>query len=90
MTTYVIERNLGQVSDAQLQEAAAFSKQVRNERFPDVGWDRSYVVKTDSGLLTFCIYEAESPERVLEHARAANLPADRIHEVVMVVDPEAL
>jgi hypothetical protein len=90
MTRYVIERNLGEVSDAQLQEAAAYSKQVRETQFPDVGWDRSYVVRTDSGLQTFCIYEAESPERIREHARAARLPADVIHEVVMVVDPETL
>lgn len=71
-------------------EAAAFSKQVRETQFPDVGWDRSYVVKTDAGLHTFCIYEADNPERVVEHARAARLPADAIHEVVMVVDPAAL
>jgi hypothetical protein len=90
MPQYVIERNVGQVSEAQLREAAIYSKQVREEQFPDVGWDRSYVVKTDAGLLTYCIYEAETPERVLEHARAANLPADAIREVVMVVDPAKL
>jgi hypothetical protein len=90
MPRYVIERKLGEVSDAQLQEAATYSKQVREAHFPDVGWDRSYVVKTNEGLQTFCIYEAPNPERVVEHARAARLPADVIHEVVMVVDPEAL
>jgi hypothetical protein len=90
MPRYVIERKLGDVSEAQLQEAAAFSKQVRETQFPDVGWDRSYVVKTDAGLHTFCIYEADNPERVVEHARAARLPADVIHEVVMVVDPADL
>jgi ribosomal protein L32E len=90
MPRYVIQRKLGEVSDAQLQEAAVHSKRVREERFPDIGWDHSHVVRTPSGLMTFCIYDARSPERIQEHARAAGLPADVIYEVAAEVDPAAL
>ena len=47
-------------------------------------WIRSYVVSEQSGELgTFCIYEADSPEAIREHAAAAVLPVD---EIVPVAD----
>lgn len=90
MPRYVIQRNLGQVSEEQVQQAATHSGQVRQERFPDIGWDHSHVVRTDTGLMTLCVYEASSPERVREHARAAGLPADAIYEIALDIDPAAL
>jgi hypothetical protein len=90
MPRYVIQRKLGDVSQAQLLEASAHSKKVREEHFPDVGWDHSHVVRTDAGLMTFCIYEASSPERVRAHAEAAGLPADMIYEIAMDVNPAEL
>lgn len=90
MPRYVIQRKLGQVSEAQLQEAAVNSKRVREERFPEIDWDHSHVVRTDAGLMTFCIYEAPNPERIREHARATGLPADAIFEIVTDVDPAKL
>ena len=45
---------------------------------------RSYVVSEASGEVgTFCIYEAESPEAIMAHADAAELPVD---EIVPVAD----
>lgn len=90
MPRYVIQRKLGEVTDAQLEEAAVHSKKVREESFPDIGWDHSHVVRTPEGLMTFCVYEAPSTERVREHAKAAGLPADAIYEIHVDVDPREL
>lgn len=90
MPRYLIQRKLGEVADAQLKEAAVHSKRVREEKFPDIQWDHSHVVRTGDGLMTFCVYEAPSTERVREHAKAAGLPADTIHVIHTDVDPRTL
>jgi len=58
-----------------------------------ISWIRSYVVEeSDGGLGTVCIYQATSPEAVLEHARRADLPADEVipspDTVIVRPDPE--
>lgn len=90
MSRFVIRRELGNVSEDELQAAALHSKRVREEQFPDIGWDHSHVVRTDSGLATYCIFEAAGPERIREHAKAAGLPVDVIYELVADVDPANL
>lgn len=90
MSRYVIERNLGKVNETELQQAAARSKRTVDERFPDVRWEHSHVIRTDDGLKTLCVYEAADPKRILEHAKAAGLPADRIYEIVTDVDPAGI
>jgi sporulation protein YlmC with PRC-barrel domain len=59
----------------------------------DVRWIRSYVLDEGAGTVgTVCIYEASSPEALIEHARRADLPADEIIAVADTVivrpDPE--
>ncbi len=85
MKTYVILRRSGWRSPAELQEAAARSKQVGDEEMSDdIRWIRSYVLEEDSGAVgTVCIYQASSPEAIREHASRADLPAD---EIVAVAD----
>lgn len=90
MPRYVIERNLGKVSQEEVQKAAIHSKQVREERFPDISWDHSHVVSTDKGLLTYCVYEGPSADRIRAHAAAAGLPADAVREIVSDIDPKDL
>jgi hypothetical protein len=41
------------------------------------------MAEDDGGLGTVCIYEASSPEKILEHASRAGLQAD---EIVKVAD----
>lgn len=90
MPRYVIQRKLGEVTDAQLREAAVHSKQVREEKFPDIQWDHSHVVRTPEGLMTFCVYEAPGTDRIREHAAASGLPADSIYEIHVDLDPREL
>ena len=53
-------------------------------------WIRSYFFREDDGTLgTICIYEAESPDAIGEHARRAGLPADEILPVLETVVNEA-
>jgi thiamine biosynthesis protein ThiC len=92
--TYVILRRNGWSSGADLQEAAARSKQVGDEEMSDdIRWIRSYVLDEGSGPVgTVCIYQASSPEAIREHASRAGLPADEIipvaDTVIMRSDPE--
>ena len=84
MDLYVILRRSGWKSPEELGEAAARSTAEGDKDGSGVRWIRSYVVSEDSGELgTFCIYEADSPEAIHAHARAAELPVD---EIVPVAD----
>jgi hypothetical protein len=94
MNQYAILRRSGWKSGGDLEQAAARSTKVGDEDMPDqVRWIRSYVLAEPSGKLgTVCIYEAESPEAIREHARCARLPVDEIvaiaDTVVVRPDPE--
>lgn len=85
MQLYAIVRRDGFSDGPTLEAAAARSTSVADEQMPDqVRWIRSYVLNEPSGQLgTFCIYEAESPEAIREHARCADLPVD---EIIAIAD----
>ena len=58
-----------------------------------IRWIRSYVLSEGGGSVgTVCIYEAESPEAIREHAGKADLPVDEVVEIADTVvvrpDPE--
>lgn len=84
MPRYIIERDVGSVSLEELQAAGRRSNQVLSE-MKDVVWIRSFV--SDSEGKIYCEYEAPSPEAIMEHARRAGLPANRISEVSMEINP---
>lgn len=84
MPRYIIERNVGSVSPEQLQGAGRLSNRVLAD-MPDVVWVKSYVSDTEGKI--YCEYIAPNPEAVLEHARRAGLPADRISEVSLEINP---
>lgn len=90
MPRYLIQRKLGEVSDDELQGAAVHSKEVREAQFPDLNWDHSHVVRTDDGLVSYCIYDGPSVARARQHAEAAGLPADAIFEIHREIDPNEL
>ena len=94
MDTYVILRRSGWQSPAELEVAAGRSAKVGDEEMSDdIRWIRSYVLEEGGGSVgTVCIYQATSPEAVLEHARRADLPADEVipspDTVIVRPDPE--
>lgn len=86
MPKYVIERampGIGQATAEQLQEGSRNSNTVVADLGPEIKWLQSFV--TDDKV--YCVYVAPSEEIILEHARCAGLPADRISKVAAVTDP---
>lgn len=46
---------------------------------------RTYVLQEPNGRLgTICFYEATSPEALMDHAKAADLPCDEVVRVVTI------
>jgi hypothetical protein len=67
MPRYLIERAYGQAEEEAMQNIGERMKRVANEEFPDVTWDHSHVVSDESGIKTFCVYEAPSEELLRQH-----------------------
>ena len=95
MNTYAIRRERAWESPADLEKTAERSKEVADSDFPDdIAWIRSYVIKEEGGTLgTICIYQATDMDKVREHAKRVDMPADEVLEVADTViirpDPEA-
>ena len=84
MPRYNIERSVGRLSRADLEAAVRRSHEVI-EGMPGVVWIRSYVSDVEGKI--YCEYDAPSAEAVLEHARRAGLPVDRVSEVALEISP---
>ncbi len=89
---YSIRRKNAWASPAELEQAAARSKQVADDEFPtDIRWIRSYVIAEEDGTLgSVCIYQAASPEAIRKHAHRVGMPADEIWAVAdtVVIRPD--
>jgi len=88
MPKYVIERTLpgaGKLSSKELQGIAAKSNAVIRELGPDLQWVQSYVTADK----IYCVYNAQNPELLREHARCGGFPADSVSEVTALLDPLA-
>jgi hypothetical protein len=86
MPKYVIERPLpgaGKLSPSDLHQIAAKSNSVLRELGPDIQWVESYVTADK----IYCVYVAEGPEPIREHARRGGFPAEAISAVATVIDP---
>ena len=85
MKRYVIERDLpgvGSLNNEQLAGAAKTSNAAL-ATIPGVEWEHSYV----AGDKTFCIYRAESEDKIHEHAAKSGFPASKVTEIKTVIDP---
>jgi hypothetical protein len=56
MPRYLMERNVGDVTREELDRIADRSQQIRAERFPEITWEHTHVVRTPEGLMAFCFY----------------------------------
>lgn len=84
MPRYIIERSVPALSEQELQAAARKSNQVLAE-MPGVVWIKSYISEAEGKI--YCEYDAPNPEAVIEHARRAGLPVDKISEVSLEISP---
>ncbi len=84
MPRYIIERNVGRLTREELDAAGRKSNEVL-AGMSGVVWIRSYVSDAEGKI--YCEYDAPDREAVLEHARRAGLPADRISEVALEISP---
>ena len=85
MPRFLIERNVGQLTEEEIETASRRSVEVLGE-MKDVNWVRSYVSDVDGKI--FCEYEAPTAEHIREHAKRAGLPADVIREIGITISPE--
>jgi hypothetical protein len=84
MPRYIIERQVGTLTRDQIRTASLKSNAVLAE-MDGVVWIKSYVSDAEGKI--YCEYEAPNAEAVLEHARRAGLPADKISEVALEISP---
>lgn len=84
MPRYIIERSVPGLTRDQLPAAARKSKEVL-AGMPGVVWIRSYISEAEGKI--YCEYDAPSLEAIREHARRAGLPADRISEIALEINP---
>jgi hypothetical protein len=83
---YVIERELpgaGALSPEELQQLSKKSVGILRDMGPRIQWVHSYV--SDDKI--YCVYHADSPDLIEEHARCGGFPANRISRVRTVIDP---
>lgn len=84
MPRYIIEREVGKLTADELRTAGLRSNSVL-AAMSGVVWIKSYVSDAEGKI--YCEYEAPDAEAVLEHARRAGLPANRISEVSLEISP---
>ncbi len=86
MPKYVIERDLpgaGKLTGDELCAVSQESVEVLSTMAPRAQWLESYV--TDDKLL--CVYIAEDPEAVRDHATKGGFPVTAVHRVSSIIDP---
>ncbi|MCK1791145.1 DUF4242 domain-containing protein [Pseudomonas violetae] len=85
MPKFVIEREIagaGALSERDLKAAAQKSCRILRD-LPQVQWQQSYV----TGDKLYCVYIAPDEQQIQEHARLSGFPANRISQVMHVIDP---
>ena len=86
MPKFLIEREIpgaGKLTPEQLQGISQKSCSVLGSMGPQIQWVQSYV----TGDKVYCVYIASNEEMVREHARQGGFPANRVSEIVGMIDP---
>jgi hypothetical protein len=85
MPLYVIEREFADRLELSDDDVRAIDAVNGDE---GVSWLFSFI--SADKLHTYCLYEAPSPDAILEAAHRANVPADKIVEVSKFVPADVL
>lgn len=86
MSKYIIEREIpgaGKLTAEQLRGISQKSCGVLQQLGPQIQWLESYV--TDDKV--YCVYIAPNEAVVREHAKLGGFPANRVSEVLGIIDP---
>ncbi len=86
MPKFVIERNVpdaGKFTPETLRSMAQKSREVLCVLGNDIQWIHSYV----AGDKIYCIYMAPSEELIIEHAKRAGFPADKVTKISSIIEP---
>lgn len=86
MPKFVIEREIpgaGKLTHQELRGISQTSCGVLSTLGPQIQWLHSYV----TGDKVYCVYIAPNEELVREHARQGGFPANRVSQVMSVIDP---
>jgi hypothetical protein len=86
MPKFLIEREIpkaGSLTPEQLQGISQKSCSVLRTMGPKIQWLHSYV----TGDKIYCVYIAENEADVRQHAKQGGFPANRVSEIVTVIDP---
>ena len=86
MPKYVIERDIpgaGKLSPEELKAISQKSCDVLSKMGPQIQWVQSFV----TGDKVYCIYVAPNEKMVREHAQQGGFPANRVSQVMSVIDP---
>ncbi len=86
MPRYIIERTVGTLTKEELDAAGKKSIEVLDEMGGVVVWIKSYVSEAEGKI--YCEYDAPNPEAIMEHARRAGLPANKISEIKLEISPD--
>jgi uncharacterized protein DUF4242 len=88
MPKFVIEREVpgaGEMTDDEIRASALKSVEALRAIGPQIQWLHSYVTANK----VYCVYLAPDEATILDHARRAGLPADRISAVRRLIDATA-
>ena len=86
MPKYVIERDIpgaGKLTGDQLHAISQKSCGVLQKLGSQIQWVESYVTADK----IYCVYIAPNEALVREHARQGGFPANRVSEVMQIIDP---
>lgn len=78
---FLVQRQY-EISHEEMPVTGRRSRQLIEEDFPEITWHHSHVIVGDDGKVrTYCVYEAPSQERVMDHSRALGL-----HDVTFIAE----
>ena len=86
MKKFIIEREIpgaGNMTSEELQAISKTSNSVISVLGKPYKWVESYVTNDK----IYCIHEAESEDVIREHANCASIPANKIKEVKVIINP---
>ncbi|HLM30788.1 MAG TPA: nickel-binding protein [Solirubrobacterales bacterium] len=88
MPRYLIERVYGEAEQQAMNDIGHRMKQMAEDSFPDLSWEHSHVVGDESGVKTYCVYEAPTEEALRLHGeRVGGHTIVRIYEIAADVTP---